>query len=113
MDIGYNTALISNNTVHFNHCTFERNWAVYGGGIRVYSIRREKSDLLNVLEFYHCNWTQNEAKYGSAIDIAPHVWEILSKGFLPVPVFHNCEFRSNTVSLDSQNYTGYEMEGVQ
>ncbi len=108
VDIGYNTALISNNTVHFDHCTFERNWAVYGGGIRVYSIRREKSDLLNVLEFYHCNWTQNEAKYGSAIDIAPHVWEILSKGFLPVPVFHNCEFRSNTVSLDSQNYTGYE-----
>ncbi len=107
VDLGYNTALISNNTVRFDYCTFERNRAVYGGGIRFFSNRREQSDLLNVLEFYHCNWTQNEAKYGSAIDIAPHVWEILSRGFLPVPVFHNCEFRSNAVTVEN-SYTGYE-----
>ena len=96
VDLGFNIATTSNNTVSFKGCSFKRNFAMFGGGVRIYSSRTNESmQLLNIIKFLDCEWINNTARFGSAIDIAPHVWEILSNGLLPVPLFHNCLFRSN------------------
>ncbi|XP_064402257.1 uncharacterized protein LOC135348049 [Halichondria panicea] len=111
IDLGFNIAEVLNNTVNFDNCMFVSNQATYGGGVRVYSSRRSHSDLQNNIHFQDCKWISNKARFGSAIDIAPHVWEVLSSGFLPIPTFHNCEFRSNSAGpvefFPGNGYTEY------
>ena len=109
VDLGFNIATISNNSVQFEQCRFLNNIAGFGGGVRIYSSQRNESELQNLIEFRQCEWINNTARFGSAIDIAPHVWEVLSSGFLPVPLFHNCVFRANVAGTAQNqiNITGY------
>ena len=113
VDLGFNSAETSNNSVYFQQCRFIANKAMIGGGVRIYSSHRKKSELPNVIEFTECQWRANIARFGSAIDITPHIWEVLSSGFLPIPMFHNCEFRSNIADIYSKfsrtiGYTEYQ-----
>ena len=114
VDLGFNIATSLNNSVQFEHCKFIHNVAMFGGGVRIYSSQRKISSLSNIVEFRDCQWINNRARFGAAIDIAPHVWEVLSSGFLPVPLFHNCEFRSNVAdsmlrySAMNRSYTEYQ-----
>lgn len=46
----------------------------------------------------------NRARYGSAIDVSPHWWDRLSNGLLPIPLFIDCQFKSNQV-IQHSNYS--------
>ena len=109
VNLGFNSTATMNNSVRFERSTFKSNSATFGGGISIYSSYRNESELPNTIEFRSCQWINNTARFGSAIDIAPHVWEFLSSGFLPVPIFHSCEFRSNNGDTvpNLANTTGY------
>ena len=109
VNLGFNSTATMNNSVKFERSTFKSNIATFGGGISIYSSYRNEPELSNTIEFRSCQWINNTARFGSAIDIAPHVWEFLSSGFLPVPIFHSCEFRSNIDDKTPNlvNSTGY------
>ena len=107
VELGFNIAT-SNNSVEFYRCNFIGNKANLGGGVGIYSSQKAEPEHQNRVEFRECQWIENIARFGSAIDIAPHGWEVLTNGFLPVPLFHNCEFTSNTVNIFSTyKTTGY------
>ena len=113
VDLGFNIGTISNNSAQFYNCKFVGNKAMLGGGVRIYSSQRTELNMQNIIEFSDCQWIKNVARFGSAIDIAPHEWEVLASGFLPVPLFHNCEFRSNKAhifysSVHTTQYTVYK-----
>ena len=110
VDLGFNIFETSNNEVLFDQCTFLKNTAMYGGGTRIYSSKNMEPNeqKFNKVKFINCIWEENEARFGSAIDIAPHVWEILSSGFLPTPVFENCIFNSNRADDQPSNFDELE-----
>ena len=98
-----------NNSVTFQHCNFTNNTAEHGGGVEFYSsqVKEIYCNLNNTIVFLNCTWKQNKARYGSAVDVSPHVWDTLSTGFLPVPVFENCVFSSNWVIKHKLNGSNY------
>ena len=98
-DVGYlffDDDLPQNNSIIFQHCNFTNNTAKFGGGVELYSTQA-KENSSNTIVFLNCIWERNKARYGSAVDIS-NVWDTLSAGFLPVPVFENCTFVSNWVT---------------
>ena len=100
--------LPQNNSIIFQHCNFTNNTARFGGGVELYSTQA-KENSSNTILFLNCIWKRNKAQHGSAVDIS-NVWDTLSTGFLPVPVFENCTFVSNWVThknvIDgSEDYT--------
>ena len=108
-DVGYlffDDDLPQNNSIIFQHCNFTNNTAKFGGGVELYSTQA-KENCSNTIVFLNCIWKQNNARYGSAVDVS-NVWNTLSTGFLPVPVFENCTFVSNWVidkHVISKDYT--------
>ena len=108
-DVGYlffDDDLPQNNSIIFQHCNFTNNTAKFGGGVELYSTQA-KENCSNTIVFLNCIWKQNKARYGSAVDVS-NVWNTLSTGFLPVPVFENCTFVSNWVidkHVISKDYT--------
>ena len=100
-DVGYlffKEDLPQNNSIIFQYCNFTNNTAKFGGGVEFYSsqVKEIYSNLNNTILFLNCAWRQNKARYGSAVDMSL-VESFLSTGFLPVPVFKNCNFTSNWV----------------
>ena len=93
----YDNKTAQNNTMKFDNCNFTENTASYGGGVKIYSTQSNFDDLRNEMEFINCRWERNMAQYGSAVDIAPHVYDTLSGGYLPEPRFDNCQFIHNIV----------------
>lgn len=110
VDLGFNVFATSNNEVVFDHCNFLSNKAMYGGGTRIYSSKSMEPEKhkVNKVKFTNCVWEENTARFGSAIDIAPHIWEILLSGLLPTPAFVNCEFKSNVVDDQESSFNGYK-----
>lgn len=100
VDIGllfYDEPLPTNNTMTFSNCTFKENEAHYGGGVKFYSSQSQLRNLNNSIKFIGCTWQKNRAQYGSAVDISPHVYDTLAGGYLPEPMFNNCNFIMNYV----------------
>ena len=101
------------NIIEFYSCTFLKNKAKYGGGTFVYSSQSNTSyeELKNMIKFQGCTWLENMARYGSAVDISPHSWDTLSYGFLPIPEFEDCQFKSNSrvVHNYSNPYNEYKI----
>ena len=99
------------NKIIFHNCNFTANEAKYGGGITIHSSKsKHYMELNNDFEFYNCIWMYNKAQYGSAVDILPSSWDTLSYGLLPIPLFEDCQFKSNEVTHlldDSQTYIKY------
>ena len=91
---------VKHNSILLVNCTFTNNTAHFGGGITFYSNQRCKScpDLNNKIQFLNCTWRNNTAHYGAAVNIEPPIWNTLSTGLLPVPLFQNCRFISNWVT---------------
>ena len=99
----------SSNIISFENCSFTANSAKKnGGGVAIVTSRESKRDsikgqLQNEIMFERCNWTKNEAALASAVDISPGVWDILGNGILPVPSLSNCNFNSNSITLEKSN----------
>lgn len=100
-DIGYifYDTKAKNNNMTFMNCTFKNNTAkTYGGGVAFFASRGvHYSALSNGIEFHNCSWIGNRALSGSAVDISPHVWDSLGNSLLPVPIFNNSRFISNSL----------------
>jgi hypothetical protein len=45
--------------------------------------------------FQNCRWEQNKARFCSAVEVSPHVWDIIGVGYLPHLEFKDCNFLSN------------------
>ena len=90
---------ISHNQISILNTTFKGNCAEVGGGTTFYSSRSEYSALNNSIAFSGCTWITNTARLGAAVDINPHALDRLTRGFFPTPVFTNCEFINNGVTV--------------
>ena len=85
----------SGNFVTISHCSVTGNIASYGGGTKLFSTRGLYRSLNNSILFDNCQWKQNKAQFGSAVEISPHVWDIIATGYLPHLEFKDCNFSSN------------------
>ena len=85
----------SGNRVMFSNCTMTANKATYGDGTKVFGTRSVSSGFENSITFFNSQWIQNKARFGSAVEMSPHVWEIMGTGYFPTVVFNNCNFSSN------------------
>ena len=91
----YDRGTVTHNSVVFDHCTFERNRAYWGGGVSFYSPRQPGKFVSdNTLSFNNCRWVQNVARLGSAIDLGE--FHTIIDGSLPVVAFTNCSFCNNS-----------------
>ena len=94
---------ISYNQIFIVNTTFKGNCAEVGGGTTFFSSRSEYSDLNNSIIFSGCKWIANTARLGAAVDINPHVLDRLTRGFFPTPVFTDCEFINNSVTVRARD----------
>ena len=102
------------NRIFFQGTEFIGNRAFYGGGTAVYashgSVPSKPGDTIT---FDNCYWRQNSAHFSSSVDISPVKHDTLSSGFLPVPVFINCNFSYNNLSpRTTANNTIYTTQGA-
>ena len=101
----YSKATEQANDNHFSvmNVTFRENCAELGGGATFFSSRSSYADFNNSISFSNSTWLNNSARVGAAVDISPHVFERLSGGFLPTPLFTSCSFIDNTVIFTTQD----------
>lgn len=71
------------------------NVAQYGGGTKLFSTRSLYSSLNNSIKFSDCLWEWNKAHFGSAVEISPHISDIIATGYLPNVEFKDYNFSSN------------------
>ena len=110
-DIGYHShksAPPFKNTILFQNCQFHHNQAKYGGGTALYSSHgTTNSKPGETVTFENCTWLENSAFFSPAVDISPYVYDTLTTGFLPVPVFTDCQFISNALTPREEHGTQY------
>ena len=95
----------NHNVIRFENCSFVGNIAFStGGGVNFISGYTNSIDAQNQLYFVNCSWIGNFGRYGSAVDISPHRWLILGVGYLPIPLFENCEFTGNLVTDNDYHF---------
>ena len=94
----------TDNNFSVTNVTFKENCAELGGGATFFSSRSDYADFNNSVSFANSTWFNNSARIGAAVDISPHLFERLSGGFLPTPVFMNCSFIANTVVYRTQDF---------
>ena len=87
----------ANNSFLCKYCSFIGNRGHMGGGMSIFATKefsnsKEKSSII----FSDCSWTNNTSPVGAAVHISPGVWDTGTEGFLPVPLFSNCSFESNS-----------------
>ena len=82
---------------------FYENCAELGGGGTFFSSRSQFQALNNTMNFTSCTWDGNSARVGAAMDVSPHVFERLSKGFLPTVAYEDCRFVGNSVAFRTQH----------
>ncbi len=97
MKLGFhfsNDSRMSLNTMLFQNCTFQHNWAYWGGGVYFDTAReRSRSLATNRLLFYDCSWLYNLGRVGSAMDLSE--WSVGWTGAITNPVFTDCIFIGN------------------
>ncbi len=93
------------NSVLFQDTTFSQNRGKFGGGTGIFAMHSTNvSEAGKTIKFNNCSWYNNSATVSPAVDIAPYTTDILANGFLPIPVFTNCYFSSNTVEHHGNFY---------
>ena len=97
------------NTFECHSCSFKANKGHMGGGTAIFAAKATNTSSLSTIEFSNCNWTENESAMGAAVFIAPAIWDYTKEGYLPVPMFSDCRFESNSVV---QNLTPPMAEGI-
>ena len=87
------------NGIHFHGVVFINNSSPTGGGAYFFISRTESSELAeNSISFSNCCWRFNNATVGAAILLAPDAFNVLTDGYLPVPIFKNCSFENNRIT---------------
>ena len=103
MNVGYHVdhkRHPQNNTIIFKSCSFEKNSAIMGGGVAIFS---GVSNLPNSLFFRQCNWTENVAEVGSALRISSVVWKAFEYDIDTNIEFTDCRFVSNHLQTNIHN----------
>ena len=92
------------NKYAIHNVTFKGNCAWFGGGLYFYSDNEVIMEQSNTVQIEKCTFEGNRAHTGSAIDITPNVFQRLSliRGTLTTPVFKDCTFQKNSVTLNSR-----------
>ena len=85
-----------NNTFGCQFCLFHRNQGHMGGGTALYATKGGNQSSLSTILFSNCNWTENESAMGAAVFITPGIWDYTKEGYLPIPMFTDCRFVSNS-----------------
>ena len=95
----YEVDAIFANEIQFRDEDFFNNSSPTGGGAYFFISRTKSSELPeNSIFFSNCCWRSNNATVGAAILLAPDAFNVLTDGYLPVPVFKNCLFESNHIT---------------
>ena len=87
-----------NNSFQCHLCSFKANKGHMGGGTAIFATKETNTLSLSTVEFSNCNWTENESAMGAAVFITPAIWDYTQVGYLPVPMFCDCRFESNSAS---------------
>ena len=95
------------NSISVVNTTFVKNIAHYGGGTALFAVHSD-SNTTGVVLFSNCSWTLNEAFYSPAVDISPYRYDKYNQGYLPSPVFSDCNFTQNMIiprhNISSHSY---------
>ena len=114
VDLGYLNGYHSpfRNNILFQDTHFIKNKAKYGGGAAVFAkhgaIYSKPGDTIR---FDQCSWEGNVASFSSSVDVSPIAFDTLSTGFLPVPVFTNCNFSNNKLKQATKGGANVINEG--
>ena len=80
-----------------HNCRFEHNSAYMGGGTGIFATKEVHSSFtMSAITFSQCTWTENTSPLGAAVFVTPGIWDFTAEGFLPVPIFTDCRFESNS-----------------
>jgi hypothetical protein len=85
--------------LQFQNIIFEGNEArEFGGGTALTALYSSyASEPGQIIIFTNCTWLNNIATYGPAVEISPSIFEDSYQGFLPIPLFSNNKFESNSI----------------
>lgn len=97
------TAVIQNELI-FQDCIFERNRALFGGGVAFY-IAPSDYEHNDSVSFINCSWLENSANYGAAIDLAPQQVQPSLHVHMPKITFKDVNFENNVIAETSRNNT--------
>ena len=92
---GNDNAVIERNNVTFHDCTFEKNYAYYGGGFSFYTNRVHSS---NSLTLSSCTFFSNYARLGAGLDVT--LFHISIDGENPEIIISDCNFQWNKASYE-------------
>ncbi len=99
--IFFDNALVKNNNIRFENCTFSNNTGYFGGGLSFYTARElDSMYATNSLELLNCNWFGNRARVGAAIDLS--VWHPVSSGSIVHVKLNNITVAHHNSSSDLQ-----------
>ena len=95
-----------NNQFLIRNSTFRQNCAHLGGGLTLFTSRSNQIEtaLSNNFLLDNCSWTGNIAYVGTAVDISPHVQDRTREGFLPTPLFKDCNFTNNHLTFEQEDF---------
>ena len=103
----------ANNNFSCSNCTFGQNKGLMGGGLSIFATKSKGSDKRSSITFSDCSWMNNTSPVGAAVYISPAVWDIGIEGFLPVPLFSNCVFESNSAhQILEQHSNGIDVSSL-
>ncbi len=90
---------LSENSVTLQSCTYLFNTASWGGGLYFYASRASTATAASdTLTMSDSKWYFNSAVTGAAVQLVPEAWSTLTDGYLPVPVFKDCQFEANILT---------------
>lgn len=93
---------IAGNEIYVGHSFFEKNTALFGGGLGFLTGREQKvSEASNQLRIDTCNFESNVARIGSAVCFLP--WSLVSVGVQPNVTVQNCSFAGNSVKYSQEH----------
>ena len=84
------------NSFQCHLCSFKANKGDMGGGTAIFAAKATNRSSLSTIGFSNCNWTENESAMGAAVFITPAIWDYTKEGYLPVPMFSDRRFESNS-----------------
>ena len=91
-------AMYADHLIQFNSVLFDSNCAETGGGVYLFSSKSTLvANITNSIIFKESTWVTNYAKTGSATYVAPNIFDRATVGYLPTPMFKDCNFRENTI----------------
>ena len=103
----FSDVLLDQSTINDCHylirnVSFVGNCAELGGGVFYLKVsdRGSNATTNNSLLFDNCTFTKNTAHIGSAVDVTPNIFFKSLTSFTIVPIFKNCYFLENFVSVN-------------